>query len=307
MTINKKIPVTIITGFLGAGKTTAIIHLLKQKKKNEQWAVLINEFGKVSIDFETLSPKTSANEKVFEISGGCICCSAKDNFRQNLNEIIKQQRFDRILIEPSGLGGADMISEIINDKDKLELMPIVALVSIDYLDLKKLQINPIFRNQILKADILVLSKCDLEADKLKHEEALNKLKNEYPNKIHYAMSSSGKIDLKLITDTACIIKEPGLFDQFIYSGIELQDNNYESRTFSFDEKKCFEIQNVIKVLEKNKSIVRAKGYLKGIEAWHFINYTLGASFVEECNSRTESELVIIFEKEKGIVPEFVLV
>ena len=91
----KKIPVNIITGFLGSGKTTAILHLLKQKKAEEQWAVVINEFGKVSVDFETLSPKASKNEKVFEISGGRICCSAKEYFDENLNEIIAQQGFDR--------------------------------------------------------------------------------------------------------------------------------------------------------------------------------------------------------------------
>lgn len=306
MKITRKIPVTIITGFLGAGKTTAIIQLLKQKKKNEQWAVLINEFGKVSIDFETLSPKASANEKVFEVSGGCICCSAKDNFSQNLNEITEQQRFDRILIEPSGLGGADLISEIINDKEKLELKPIIALVPIDYLGLHKLQVNPIFRNQLVRADILVLSKCDLEADNLKHEEALNKLKNDFPDKLHYCLSANGKIDLELLARTDCIVKEQGVFDQLIFSGIELQDTNYESKTFSFDEKKCFDIQYVIKTLEKNERIVRAKGYLKGPKAWHFINYTLGASFIEECNSRRESKLVIIFEKGKDIEPEFVL-
>ena len=82
------IPVNIISGFLGSGKTTAIINLLRQKTTDEQWAVIINEFGKISIDSQTLRSITSDTGTVFDISGGCICCSARGYFQENLEKII---------------------------------------------------------------------------------------------------------------------------------------------------------------------------------------------------------------------------
>ncbi len=73
--VNVKIPVNIITGFLGSGKTTAIIRLLNNKPAGDKWAVIINEFGKVSIDSQTLR-SSSDSGNIYEVSGGCICCSA---------------------------------------------------------------------------------------------------------------------------------------------------------------------------------------------------------------------------------------
>lgn len=296
MNTGNKIPVNIITGFLGAGKTTAIIHLLEQKKKSEQWAVIINEFGKVSVDFETLSPKVSANEEVFEISGGCICCSAKDNLQQNLEEIVGQQKFDRILIEPSGLGGADMISEIIVDKSNLELMPIIALVPIDYLELKRLQINPIFRSQLLKSDILILSKCDLEPNLTKQVDVFEKLQKEYPGKLYYTKSHDGSIDESLLLLSKQNGEKQSPFDNLIFSGTELKDGNYESIGFSFDVNNCFDLDKVLKLLANEESIIRAKGFLKGVDGWSFINYTLGNSTKEPWVARPENRLVVIAEK-----------
>lgn len=99
-----KIPIHIITGFFGSGKTTAIIDLLNQKKEDELWAIIINEFGKVSIDFMTVDAATE-NQNIFDISGGCICCTAKAYFEQDLKKIVDLQKFSRVIIEPSGLGG----------------------------------------------------------------------------------------------------------------------------------------------------------------------------------------------------------
>ncbi|MCY1723015.1 GTP-binding protein [Prolixibacteraceae bacterium Z1-6] len=296
MNTKKQIPVNIITGFLGAGKTTAIIHLLKQKKNAEQWAVLINEFGKVSVDFETLLPKASGNEKIFEISGGCICCSAKDNFRQNLSEIIDQQKFDRIIIEPSGLGGADMLSEIINDNANLELMPVICLVSIDYLALEKLKLNPIFRNQLLRSDILVLNKCDLLQDGVMKTEAFEKLKREYPGKFCYKTASEGRIDETLLMPFLQKEQEKSSFDKFIFASKDLHDSNYESKSFSYAAESRFDLKSLFKVLKENRSIIRSKGFLNGIDGWKLINYTLGSLTQKPCTERFENRLVVISEK-----------
>ena len=82
------IPTTIVTGFLGAGKTTAINHLLAQKPHREHWAVLVNEFGKVGVDAALIGPV--AGVSIREIAGGCLCCTAQVAFEVALNRRAEQ-------------------------------------------------------------------------------------------------------------------------------------------------------------------------------------------------------------------------
>ena len=72
------VPTNVITGFLGSGKTSAILHLLSQKPPEERWAVLVNEFGEVGIDGSLLSTTNGQQEHIFvrEVPGGCMCCTA---------------------------------------------------------------------------------------------------------------------------------------------------------------------------------------------------------------------------------------
>ena len=128
------IPVNIISGFLGSGKTTAIISQLNHKANDENWAVIINEFGKISIDSQTLR-SSSQSGKVFEISGGCICCSAKGYFKENLEKILQEGNYSRIIIEPTGLGGIDVVAEIVNANEGLRLMPVICMVDITIIEL----------------------------------------------------------------------------------------------------------------------------------------------------------------------------
>lgn len=88
-------------GFLGVGKTTAILDLFKQKPKNENWAVLVNEFGKIGIDGAIYS---AAGITVKEVAGGCLCCAVGLPFQVSVNRLLKEVRPDRLLIEPTGLG-----------------------------------------------------------------------------------------------------------------------------------------------------------------------------------------------------------
>lgn len=90
---------TLVTGFLGAGKTTAIRHWLRQRPAAERWAVLVNDFGVLSVDaaaFEDVA--------VFEVAGGCACCAAAVAMRATLGRILRRGPWDRILMELSGLG-----------------------------------------------------------------------------------------------------------------------------------------------------------------------------------------------------------
>ena len=105
-------PTNIIFGFLGAGKTTAILDLLARKPDNQRWAVLVNEFGEIGIDGKIISQAgVEAGVAVKEVPGGCLCCVAGVPFQVGLTELVRSARPDRLIIEPTGLGHP---KEIIN-------------------------------------------------------------------------------------------------------------------------------------------------------------------------------------------------
>jgi len=100
------VPTNIVTGFLGVGKTTTILHLLKSKPAGERWAVLVNEFGEIGIDGSLIQGQHSKEMGVYirEVPGGCMCCTAGLPMQIALNQLLVSSRPDRLLIEPTGLG-----------------------------------------------------------------------------------------------------------------------------------------------------------------------------------------------------------
>jgi cobalamin biosynthesis protein CobW len=106
MTDLTKIPVTVITGFLGAGKTTLIRHLM-QNPQGKRLAILVNEFGTVGVDGDILKSCADENcpvENIVELANGCICCTVADDFIPTIEQLMAMpQRPDHILIETSGL------------------------------------------------------------------------------------------------------------------------------------------------------------------------------------------------------------
>ena len=106
MTLNNKIPVTVITGFLGAGKTSLIRHILGHAGK-KRLALIINEFGDLGIDGDILKGcgnETCSEDDVLELTNGCICCTVADDFLPTLENLLgREQQPDQIIIETSGL------------------------------------------------------------------------------------------------------------------------------------------------------------------------------------------------------------
>ena len=100
------IPTNVISGFLGVGKTSAILNLLSQKSSHERWAVLVNEFGGIGIDGSLLQNHQSTDSNIFirEVPGGCMCCTAGISMQLALAQLLEKAKPDRLLIEPTGLG-----------------------------------------------------------------------------------------------------------------------------------------------------------------------------------------------------------
>lgn len=286
-----KIPVNIITGFLGAGKTTAIIRLLNQKTSDEHWAVIINEFGKISIDSQTLK-SSNVKGSVYDISGGCICCSAKGYFNENLKEIINSGEFSRIIIEPSGLGGIDMVSEVVESNPNLILKPKICLVDIHLVDNVRIHQLPIYRVQIIKSEIIVFTKCDLIEDKLVEVELRRKFDELYPSKEIREYSTI----FTLLNGYNDVSQQERNFRLAVQTNKELEDENYQQKIFIFDPGAVFETEILTDIFSKYPEILRAKGHVRTKNNWLLVNYTLSYSNYELCDIKEQNEIVVITEK-----------
>ncbi|MBV7296449.1 CobW family GTP-binding protein [Enterovibrio paralichthyis] len=160
--LTKKVPTNIITGFLGVGKTTAILNLLKQKPENENWAVLVNEFGEVGVDGAFLSEQGAI---VKEVPGGCMCCVAGLPMAIGINALLAQNP-DRLLIEPTGLGHPkDIIGKLLSEhyENYIELNATITLVDArNFADARYTE-NQNFQDQLALADVVVANKVDLSS------------------------------------------------------------------------------------------------------------------------------------------------
>ncbi|WP_137938804.1 GTP-binding protein [Chitinivorax sp. B] len=157
---NKRIPVNLITGFLGSGKTTLIRHLLHQCPPDEHWAVLVNEFGKIGIDGALLA---QPGISIKQVPGGCICCVSSPMFRTGLNNLIRQAKPDRILIEPSGLAHPAAIQTMLQDasyRQTLQLGATLALIDPTSLRDGRIYHHPLLKDQLNAADFIIASKTD---------------------------------------------------------------------------------------------------------------------------------------------------
>ena len=197
----KRIPVNIIGGTLGAGKTTTINHLLKQKPAHEKWAILVNEYGLVGLDHALMNPvseiSTSGGVQIKEVAGGCICCSAGFMFEVSLVQLL-QRRPDRLLIEPTGLAALSGIIETLGRKGIREAVDIRSILCLlDPTKRKESLRRKETLDQIDSADIILASRSDL-ATPQQLTEFHTWATNLFPSKKYIAQIEQGRISLELL-------------------------------------------------------------------------------------------------------------
>ena len=162
----------IISGFLGAGKSSAIQHLLSQRPEHEVWAILVNEFGEIGIDQALLAGGSTPSKQVViqEIPGGCMCCAAGVPMRVALNKLLKAAQPDRLLIEPTGLGHPQQVLKSLQSaqyQGVLEMQGVITLVDARLLDDPRYAEHDIFKQQLAVADLVIANKADLyQSDEL---------------------------------------------------------------------------------------------------------------------------------------------
>ena len=148
--------VTIISGFLGAGKTTLIKKLLKEVYDDEQVVLIENEFGEIGIDGGFLQ---DAGVEITEMNSGCICCSLSGDFAKALQQVLEQFHPDRIIIEPSGVGKlSDVKRALLNVTGDLKLGSSCTVVDVQKCAMYSKNFGEFFNNQIEHADALLLSR-----------------------------------------------------------------------------------------------------------------------------------------------------
>ncbi len=156
-----KIPVTVLTGYLGAGKTTLLNRILSEPH-GRRYAVIVNEFGEIGIDNELV---VGADEEVFEMNNGCICCTVRGDLIRIIEGLMKRKgKFDALIVETTGLADpAPVAQTFFVDEDVQKAARLDAVVTVaDAMWLSsRLRDAPEAKNQIAFADVIVLNKIDL--------------------------------------------------------------------------------------------------------------------------------------------------
>ena len=167
--------IDIISGFLGAGKTTLIKKLLKEAFQDEQVVLIENEFGEIGIDGGFLK---EAGIEIREMNSGCICCSLVGDFGASLKEVIEKYHPDRILIEPSGVGKlSDVIKAVqgVQEETGLVLNSYTTVVDAKKCKMYMRNFGEFFNNQVEYAGAIIMSRTDI-ADEKKTMESMELLR-----------------------------------------------------------------------------------------------------------------------------------
>jgi len=158
---SEKIPVTVLTGYLGAGKTTLLNRILSEPH-GKKYAVIVNEFGEIGIDNDLV---VGADEEVFEMNNGCICCTVRGDLVRILDGLMRRKgRFDAIIVETTGLADPAPVAQTFfvdeNVGRKTKLDAVVTVADARWLN-ARLKDAPEAKNQIAFADVILINKTDL--------------------------------------------------------------------------------------------------------------------------------------------------
>ena len=194
----EKTKIDIISGFLGAGKTTLIKKLLKDAFQGEQVVLIENEFGEIGIDGGFLK---EAGIQIREMNSGCICCSLVGDFGASLKEVISKYHPDRILIEPSGVGKlSDVIKAVqgVEEETGLVLNSYTTVVDAKKCKMYMRNFGEFFNNQVEYAGAIIMSRTDI-VDEAKAQAALELLR-EINAKAAIITTPIEKLDGKKLLD-----------------------------------------------------------------------------------------------------------
>jgi G3E family GTPase len=292
-----KTPVNLVTGFLGVGKTTALLHLLAQRPPGAPWAVLVNEFGQVGIDGATLE---QAGVAVREVPGGCICCSAQLPLKVTLTRLLREVKPERLLIEPTGLGHPAGVIDVLRGEglaSAVELRNVICLVDPRQLNDERYRSLDTYQDQLALADVLVANKVDLASPaELQAFQAF--AANCYPLKRLVAQVNQGALDPAWLELPAAGMQ----------SVVPAHDSHgFISRGWVFAPERVFELAHLkalFAVWAADPNIVRAKGVFRIGRDWRLVNLAAGQVDLQSIVYRRDSRVELILRAQP--VPDWAL-
>ncbi|OBY24515.1 cobalamin biosynthesis protein CobW [Leisingera sp. JC1] len=284
-----KIPVTVITGFLGAGKTTLIRHLM-QNPQGKRLAIVVNEFGTAGVDGDILKSCADENcpaENIMELANGCICCTVADDFIPTIEQLMDlPEKPDHIVIETSGLALPKPLLKAFDwpaIRSRITVDGVIALADAEAVakgqfapDLDAVQaqreaddsidhetpLSEVFEDQISCADIVLLSKADLAGD-AGVEKARAVIEAEAPRKLPILPMSEGVIDPRIILGLNAAAEDDLEARPSHHDGHhDHEHDDFESIVVEMGEVSDPEaLQNAIVKLARERNILRVKGYV----------------------------------------------
>ena len=288
-----RLPVTVLSGFLGAGKTTVLSHILNNRE-NKKVAVIVNDMSEINIDSEIIQNEVSLNrseEKLIEMSNGCICCTLREDLLLEVTDLAKQGRFDYLVIESTGISEPLPVAETFTfaDEEGISLSDIANLDTMatvvdavnflkDYEDAKYLKdsgeslgeedersVADLLVAQVEFADLILISKTDLvTSEEVKRLTAILKTLNTSAKIVPI---SHGKVDVNDVLDTGLFDFEraqqaPGWLKEMRGEHVP-ETEEYGIGSFTYSARRPFhpnKFFNFLHGTEKYGKLIRSKGY-----------------------------------------------
>ena len=291
--VSSRLPVTVLSGFLGAGKTTVLSHILNNRE-NKKVAVIVNDMSEINIDASLVENEVSLNhsqEKLVELSNGCICCTLREDLLIEINKLAEEKKFDYLVIESTGISEPLPVAETftfedengvsLSDAANLDTMvTVVDAVNFikDYEEAKYLQetgeslgeddersVADLLVDQIEFADVILISKTDLVEDKdIDKLKAIIKTLNTQAEIIPI---KEGNIEIDKVLNTGLFdfakAKEaPGWLKEMRGEHIP-ETEEYGISSFTYTARRPFlpeKFYNFLHSTEKHGKLIRSKGF-----------------------------------------------
>ena len=291
--VSSRLPVTVLSGFLGAGKTTVLSHILNNRE-NKKVAVIVNDMSEINIDASLVENEVSLNhsqEKLVEMSNGCICCTLREDLLIEINKLAEEKKFDYLVIESTGISEPLPVAETftfedengvsLSDAANLDTMvTVVDAVNFikDYEEAKYLQetgeslgeddersVADLLVDQIEFADVILISKTDLVEDKdIDKLKAIIKTLNTQAEIIPI---KEGNVEINKVLNTGLFdfakAKEaPGWLKEMRGEHIP-ETEEYGISSFTYTARRPFlpeKFYNFLHSTEKYGKLIRSKGF-----------------------------------------------
>lgn len=307
------VPTNLITGFLGVGKTTCVIDLLKQKPPGSRWAVLVNEYGEVGIDGALIEGAGPDGVTVKEVGGGCVCCASAPFLPVAIHFLLLEARPERLIIETTGLGHPARLLDSLRMSyhGRLDVRATIGIVDPADFAKPEMQSNPIFVDQIQMADVLVMNKLDTAPPELvagfqKWADTL------FPPKLLVAGTTHGRLDpawLDLSGDDERRPLYPGASggrQPPVLSPAPSQREASAPRSpqrypspgacgWVFDPSDTFDEAPLLALLAQMKQVTRLKGVFRVQDEWIAVNRAGTAVSVSPTAYRRDSRIEVFAE------------